>query len=393
MGLNLTSSNRYDMFSLDGELTIGSLVGMTSELSKHIQTLQAKDLVLNLSSLSFLDSSGIRFFVNVRKRMEQKGRRMFLLNPSEQVRTLIHSVNLDKVLTVIDSVSALEQEVAANVYERYVPFTEEENGLRRLQCRCPVCGSDDIAGYLLDQNAYQWQWEHGAVFPTSIHKKSGEELDIPGLQPIVCLDCFMASTTLREFTIVDGKKTAFQSVMDDATKLLLSKSIKKRKKMMEIGVAIGDNFFLHPRDPKAKYQAYRLAEFCARAIILDRKSSVSAFSIGYLNYCAIKYAEAEQKDELINNCRTWLTQALNHADSMNHLERAMAYFILLIADINLGKIKEAGEVRRTFNGMIDSIDNSGAHRGVMNPHFWHEQALALWEQEIEEQSSIVKASG
>ena len=159
--------------------------------------------------------------------------------------------------------------------------------------------------------------------------------------------------------------------------------------MMELGITFGDNFFQHARDNLAVYKAYELAEFCARTISVMKKDA-TPFDVGYLNYLAIRYAEPHLKDIHINNCRTWFTQAMHKASDLSIFELAICHFVLVVADLNLGKKKEASTLFADFGTMVKELPPSVPSEGFTSPAFWYKQIEVIWEKEIEEQSKAMK---
>ena len=387
--LSHTSSLYYDVFSFKGDVTVTSLIQVTAELNVYTHKNLLNDLVLDLSGTGHIDSSGIRLIVNLKKRMESSHRQLYLLKPSQNVLSILEETNMDKILNIVDSNEALEKQILSKLYETYLPYTEEEDGLLRINCSCAVCGSRDVVGYLLDQNALDWRWVGDDPFPVAFVKGSEKQIDFFSLSPIVCSECYMASIKITDFNIIADNSIVRKSLIKDECKNLLTKSIKKRKKMMELGKIIGGNFFKHTRENPAAYKAHELAEFCSRTISVMKKE-VSHFDVGYLNYLAIRYAEPNLKDIHINNCRTWFTQAMAKASDLSTFEQAVSHFVLIVADLNLGKKKEAAMLYADFGTMVKNLPSSIPSEGFTSPVFWYKQIEVIWEREIEAQSNAMK---
>lgn len=385
-----TSGLNYDIFTLHGDVTVGTIIGITAELNKYTAKNLKKDLVIDLAEVEYIDSSGIRLLVNLNKKMELLKRQFYLLSPSKSVLHLFKQTNMEKVLAIIDSMETLEKKVTANNYARYLPYTTNENDLLRLNCSCAVCGSSNVIAYLVDQNALEWRWINDEVFPTAFKKGTEEVIDYFGITPIVCLECFMTSIKISDFNIASDDTTVIRSTLKDGTKNLLSKAIKKMKKMVESEEDLDVNvYFLHPRNHSAAYKIYQLAELCARTTVIT-KTDASPFDVGYLNYLAIRYATFKQKEEHINNCRTWFTQVANNASEYSIYEVLVSYFSLFISDLDLNKTKEANQRLNEFSGMIEKLPPSVTITGITSPQFWYTQAELIWKKEISEKSSEIK---
>lgn len=155
----------------------------------------------------------------------------------------------------------------------------------------------------------------------------------------------------------------------------------------DIGMVIGDNFFKFPRNNTAALYSCLLSESCARIAAVNQ-TTVSLFSVGLLNYLALQYADTTLKTELIDNCRTWLTQALNTPEKYSVVQQAQSYFILLISSLSLQKYKDLSKIMESFSHLIEASSNVGIEiNNLNNPIFWYEKAAEVWKDEIAKKSS------
>lgn len=387
--LSHSSSRYFDTFIFEGDMSITSLITVKAELNAYTSRHVVKNLVLDFSGTTHIDSSGIRLIINLKKKIETFKRNLYILKPSEKVLSILEDTNMNKILTVINSIEDLERQILSGLYETYLPYTIKEGELRKIQCSCVVCGSREVIGYLFNLNSSDWRWIEDIPFPMSFDKESDKQIDYFGLSPIVCHECFMASIRITDFNICNNESIVIKSTLTDDSKNLLAKSIKKRKKMMELDITYGDNFFQNPRDKIAIYKAYELAEFCTRTVSVMKKDA-TPFDVGFLNYLAIQYAITNMKDIHINNCRTWFTQALHKPEELSTFELAVSYFVLIVANLNLGKKKEASELYSDYSTMIENLSSSVPSEGFTSPAFWYKQIEVIWEREIEEQSRVIK---
>lgn len=383
--ISSSSSLTYNIFSINGNITISSLVPVTGTLNIQISSGAAKDLVLDLSDVEYIDSSGIRLFLNIKKKIESKNRKFYLLKPSEAVVAILKETNLDKIIKILDSSETLEKQASNDIFNTYYPYTRDDNGLRRLNCSCPICGSKEVTGYLLNQNTYDWKWINDDPFPLAYESDKNIQFNYFGLLPIICTECYMSSIRLSDFNIISDDKVAIKSKLHDVSKDLLIKSIKKRKKMMDINITIGDNYFQNPRESNSIFKAYELAEFCIRSISVS-KTDATPFEVGFLSYLCIQYANKKEKDTFINNCRTWFTQALMNPNELTISEQIISHFILLISNLNLDKKKEASDSYTAFSEYMNSISQKTIDSGLSSPSFWYNQGEVIWKKYIEEQS-------
>ncbi len=386
---HITSAN-YDIICFQGEISVSTLIPVTPKLNAFTTLKQPKDLVFDLSEATSIDSSGIRLIINVDKKVKAGNKKFYILKPHETVLNILNSTNMTKVFTIIDSHETLEKQIQTSIYETYLPYATEEDGFRKLRCSCAVCGSLDVIGYLVDQNSLNWRWVEDDPFPAAYDKSNDTPVEVFGILPIVCRECYMTSIRIADFNILsEDNSVAIKSSLQDESKNLLAKAIKKRKKMMETAEIIPDDFFLLPRTKDALFKIYELAEFCIRTISV-LCINATPFEVGYYNYLAIRFAELNAKEVYINNCRTWFTQALQRKEELSSYERALSYFILLVADLNLDKKKEASRFFSELSNLVKELPPDVSTEGINNPAFWHKQAEYIWKKEIEAQSDALK---
>ena len=64
---------------------------------------KASQLVIDLSGLEIIDSSGMGLLLQCKQKLDQSQRPMYLLKPQEQIRSLFQLTGISKALKVIDS--------------------------------------------------------------------------------------------------------------------------------------------------------------------------------------------------------------------------------------------------------------------------------------------------
>lgn len=91
-----------------GEITMEITQDFKREMEKALEDHKAVTLVLDLSDVSFMDSSGIGFLVACNTRLQASGRLLVLLSPSPQVRKTLGLVQLLEFFKVAESEQELE---------------------------------------------------------------------------------------------------------------------------------------------------------------------------------------------------------------------------------------------------------------------------------------------
>ena len=74
------------------------------ELSRRLRQVvrEGRDLVVDLSAVGYIDSSGIAVLVQVLKAAQQAGRRLVLQNPSKRVVAVMQLAQLHRVFDIRD---------------------------------------------------------------------------------------------------------------------------------------------------------------------------------------------------------------------------------------------------------------------------------------------------
>lgn len=91
-----------------GEITMEITQDFKHAVESTLEKEGAAALAMDLSEVSFMDSSGIGFLVSCNTRLASMGKRLVLLSPSLQVRKTLGLVQLMEFFTVADSEQDLD---------------------------------------------------------------------------------------------------------------------------------------------------------------------------------------------------------------------------------------------------------------------------------------------
>jgi anti-sigma B factor antagonist len=107
---DLTIETREDggvrVIVLTGEFDLAGVQAFESELAK-LESAGADVLVVDLSGLDFMDSSGLRALVMADQRANKAGRRLAIVPGPPSVRRVFEITQLDERLDLVDSASSL----------------------------------------------------------------------------------------------------------------------------------------------------------------------------------------------------------------------------------------------------------------------------------------------
>ena len=85
---------------LSGELDHHEARGAMHVMDELLDEYLPRDCVLDLSSLSFMDSSGIALIVRLQRRVTELGGRIWVENPARQPRRVIDTSGVERLVPV-----------------------------------------------------------------------------------------------------------------------------------------------------------------------------------------------------------------------------------------------------------------------------------------------------
>jgi len=86
---------------LSGELDLASAESLDSRL-KQLESDQPKLIVLDLRELDFMDSTGLRTLIAADARARERGARLLVVRPPEEVDRVLRLTRMDQHLEVVD---------------------------------------------------------------------------------------------------------------------------------------------------------------------------------------------------------------------------------------------------------------------------------------------------
>jgi anti-sigma B factor antagonist len=89
--------------SLRGELDLSG-VDRARQAVEQAEATDATLLVLDLSQLDFIDSTGLEVMLRAARRAHDNGRRLIVARPSRYIRRLLEMTAIDQSLDVVDDV-------------------------------------------------------------------------------------------------------------------------------------------------------------------------------------------------------------------------------------------------------------------------------------------------
>ncbi len=102
MEMNISTSFQSGRLTvyLAGELDHHEARGTLDTINELLDEYLPRDCALDLSGLSFMDSSGIAVIVRICRRMSDTGGRVWVENPARQPRRVLDASGIDRLVPV-----------------------------------------------------------------------------------------------------------------------------------------------------------------------------------------------------------------------------------------------------------------------------------------------------
>ena len=97
-----TKLNKNNLYIyLDGELDQSIAGALRAQLDKYLEDVNAKNVILNLKKLSFMDSTGIGLILGRYKKLKSKNIPLFINEPSQQIDKVLKVSGLYTIIPLI----------------------------------------------------------------------------------------------------------------------------------------------------------------------------------------------------------------------------------------------------------------------------------------------------
>jgi anti-sigma B factor antagonist len=103
LNLKVLQTGEETLVSLSGELDLASAPALRELLAGAFEDGRPRRIVLDLTDLIYLDSTGLSIFVTAHKRATGTGMQFCLANPNPSIGQLFKITALDHFFTILDS--------------------------------------------------------------------------------------------------------------------------------------------------------------------------------------------------------------------------------------------------------------------------------------------------
>lgn len=100
------------LITLSGEITIGCSLSYKEELKKAMAEHQCYKVMVDLSQVNFMDSSGLGMLISLFKEVNEHEGKIVFFAPQDYIVKLIKLVRLDQVLIMVDTKEEAREKLA-----------------------------------------------------------------------------------------------------------------------------------------------------------------------------------------------------------------------------------------------------------------------------------------
>jgi anti-sigma B factor antagonist len=94
------------MLRLEGVIKLGESAEFLSQTLERSLAEESGHVLIDFSSINYIDSTGIGELVGYLGRFRETGRKLILINPSDRIRKLLHVARLDELFSIHDTLEA-----------------------------------------------------------------------------------------------------------------------------------------------------------------------------------------------------------------------------------------------------------------------------------------------
>ena len=106
MDVEKSNVNGSTLLSIEGMIRLGDSAKFFAETLRRTLAEEVGDVMVDLSGIDYIDSTGIGELVAFLGRFQEAGRKLILVNPSKQIVKLLRTAHLDSMFPIFESAEA-----------------------------------------------------------------------------------------------------------------------------------------------------------------------------------------------------------------------------------------------------------------------------------------------
>ncbi|KHK03883.1 STAS domain-containing protein [Desulfovibrio sp. TomC] len=100
MQFTVSETDQAMVVSLSGEIIMDAVSENKAEVERLALETAAAGVVVDLSGVSFMDSSGVGFLIGLRRLCQERGKTMAVANPAPPIKKLLDMLRLSEYFAV-----------------------------------------------------------------------------------------------------------------------------------------------------------------------------------------------------------------------------------------------------------------------------------------------------
>jgi len=98
--LSLTATDREMTIALTGEIVMDMVLERKSEVTRLVEEYAGPAVILDLTGVTFMDSSGVGLLIGLRRLCQERGKQFCARNPAPPIRKLFETLRLTDYLAL-----------------------------------------------------------------------------------------------------------------------------------------------------------------------------------------------------------------------------------------------------------------------------------------------------
>ena len=345
----------YVCFRPVGEFSAGQIVKLKTAITDDLKDTK-KDIAIDMRKITFMDVTGLRFIKNLKTVLAKEERSVVVFGGSDEIVEELKNSNIK----VFETQTEFEQgfhEMSVQSIKYYLELAKGNAAIKNLLLMCPICGYENVKGFMLNEEMHQLCWEDEQITPRWRYTGESEnDIDFDLYTVAVCPECWFASSRVDwfEMNVEEGH------VESKLTKSQIDRIANYSAHRKEIAAEIPDistpTYFAMPREKLAAYGAWRLNELTFRTVHKE-KSDLDGYEIAYSNFMMCKFADdPDIIDRQLNTAQAWLLSIVENKERYSTFRVVKAYTFAISVLLYMDKYREALKMMQQFESEFHGDD-------------------------------------
>ncbi len=351
MEISHSQKGYYTTFHLSGDWDTPGCFSLKEALAEALEN-NDYHICFDLTEITSIDASGFRFMHNIAKtaKVSQKIFAIFGMAPS--FKEEFESRELHKEIAVFANLAEFEDsftQESEELKKKYFGVAMGSGPIRRLSLKCPMCNTEGIIGYMVDETQHDLVWEEHEITPQYKAKSNIEnDVDFELYEVAVCHRCFFSSARLEHFTVILPEGIIL-SILDQDQKERITKNLNTRGNLLgDYHKSNAKSFFSLPRETVAAFHAWQYYDKTLREIAKE-KSQIRSIEVARANILSAKFASpGAERENAFTTAHVWLTAMVEHPQNQTTNDLLMAYIYLISVNYALDKPRLAEELAKKY---------------------------------------------